>query len=215
MQLLHGLANEILAPTVNSETKRVKYYKQSYHTARLVMTLLSAPQLLLPYGDYNFPFKSAKDMFVGYTMFDAWTGNQDRHSENWGIIASSRGLELTPTYDHASSLGRNENDEKRLIRLQTKDFGQSVDHYVTKARSALFKNAKDPKPLSTIEAFLECSRQSPDAADFWLDKLEKISDLDIQNVFLRIPTEFITTPAAQFAIKMLDLNKARLLETRK
>lgn len=53
--------------------------------------------------------------------FDAWIANTDRHAENWGIIAKSNNINvLAPTFDQASSLGRNESDENRIKRMQTK-----------------------------------------------------------------------------------------------
>ena len=207
------LGNEIIGPMVNTEAARERFYKQSYHTARLVMTVLASSNVKPPEMDPAFPFPQSKDMFVGYILFDAWIGNQDRHSENWGLIVSQdSSIGLAPTYDHASSLGRNESDEKRLIRLRTKDKGQSIDYYVTKATSALYKGSKDPKPLSTLDAFTECARHSPTAAAYWLDKLNQVQIEDVATIFTQIPRSFITEVAVEFAIKMLEINKKRLLD---
>ena len=58
------------------------------------------------------------DMFVGYLMLDALIGNTDRHHENWGIMTGrGRPQVLAPTYDHASSLGRELSDQKRQARM--------------------------------------------------------------------------------------------------
>jgi hypothetical protein len=54
-------------------------------------------------------------------MLDALIGNTDRHHENWGLVlqgtSDHQDLRLAPTFDHASSLGRNETDERREARL--------------------------------------------------------------------------------------------------
>jgi hypothetical protein len=45
-------------------------------------------------------------------MLDAWIGNGDRHHLNWGLVRNKltpniiETIHLAPTYDHASSLGR-------------------------------------------------------------------------------------------------------------
>jgi len=55
---------------------------------------------------------SAAEVFCGYLVLDAWIGNTDRHHENWAVIARGQERILAPTYDHASSLGRNESETK-------------------------------------------------------------------------------------------------------
>jgi len=50
-------------------------------------------------------------------VLDAVIGNTDRHHENWGILLRRTkrrwmGM-LAPTFDHASSLGRELRDETR------------------------------------------------------------------------------------------------------
>jgi serine/threonine protein kinase HipA of HipAB toxin-antitoxin module len=95
-------------------------------------------------------------VFVGYLLLDALIGNQDRHHENWGLIkAPGAGLSLSPTFDHASSLGRNELDAERIERLTTKDSGRGVAHYVRRARSGLYRTQSSRAPLTTLDAFLE------------------------------------------------------------
>ncbi|MEG3898961.1 MULTISPECIES: hypothetical protein [unclassified Microcoleus] len=53
-------------------------------------------------------------------MLDAWIGNTDRHHENWGFVEVRASktpqviAHLAPTYDYASSLGREHS--KRLER---------------------------------------------------------------------------------------------------
>lgn len=68
--------------------------------------------------------KTASDFFVGYLMFDALISNQDRHNENWGMIITSKGdTHLAPSYDHGASFARNESDETRKLRLESRDKG--------------------------------------------------------------------------------------------
>ena len=80
----------------------------------------------------SFPnIKTASEFFVGYLMFDTLISNQDRHNENWGRIVTPKGMtHLAPSYDHGASLARNESDETRLRRLQSKDQGLQIATYV-------------------------------------------------------------------------------------
>mgnify|MGYP007046325814 CR=1 FL=1 len=45
---------------------------------------------------------------------------------------------LSPTFDHAASLGRNESIEKKSQRLMSKDRGQKVETYVKKSKSYFY-----------------------------------------------------------------------------
>lgn len=153
-------------------------------------------------------------MFVGYLMLDAWVGNQDRHHENWALMASG-GLCLAPTYDHASSLGRNEADGKRSARLTTRDPNQSIDAYVRKARSALFATSDAARPLLTLDAFRIAAQLEPRAGELWLDRLARIVPEETLALFRRIPTDRISQLGIQFAQRMLGLNQHRLLGLRR
>jgi hypothetical protein len=78
--------------------------------------------------------------FVGYLLFDVLIGNTDRHHENWGIMVQrDQGrprLHLAPSFDHASSLGRELADDRRIARMKTNDRRSDIGAYAEKARSA-------------------------------------------------------------------------------
>ncbi|WNN88943.1 hypothetical protein [Gloeocapsopsis dulcis] len=145
---------------------------------------------------------------------DAWIGNTDRHHENWAFISVDDKIYLAPTYDHASSLGRNESDEKRQKRLTTSDYGFSIQAYVEKCTSALYAKNSDKKPLTTFDAFFRASQEYPNAAKAWLNNLAKVSSNDTLELFERIPSNLITETAINFAQKILELNQFRLLKLR-
>lgn len=156
--------------------------------------------------------KTVSEVFVGYLMLDALVGNQDRHDENWGLILSSNGsLTLAPTFDHASSLGRNEQDAERLDRLTTRDQGRSVERYVERAKSALYR-AVGEKPLTTLAAFQDAAKLVPEAGKYWLQRLEATNIADYRRIFDNVPATEITEPARDFALRMLEINRIRLLQ---
>ncbi len=102
------------------------------------MAVLRNRQIKLPIGRTGFAnVETARDVFVGYLMFDAWIANQDRHHENWGLVVTLETTHLAPSYDHASSLGSGETDTDREDRLSPSDKRRSVERYVERAVSAL------------------------------------------------------------------------------
>lgn len=211
-RLVHG--NELLAKLV-SDYEREKRFRARQHTVAVVMGIMRFPEIRLPLESVPVEqIKNAASMFVGYLMLDALVGNQDRHHENWGLILLSEGgVTLAPTFDHASSLGRNETDEERVARLTTRDQGRSVEKYVERAKSAFFHTPTSEKPFTTLEAFQEAAKLIPEARDYWLKRLAATGLADYSGIFDNIPPQEITEPARGFALKMLEVNRNRLLHS--
>ncbi|MDP2256916.1 MAG: hypothetical protein Q8K05_12810, partial [Polaromonas sp.] len=140
-RLVHG--NELLSAYVADYGHTdAKLYRRREHTLRRVVGYLKASAEILgaPYGfQRTDSIRNALDVFIGYLMFDCWIANQDRHDQNWAVLRTSDGNSyLAATFDHGSSMGRNESDIKRQRMLDTKDLGQHISAYATKARSALY-----------------------------------------------------------------------------
>jgi len=211
-RLIHG--NELLVKLTDNYNETMQY-RARQHTVRLVMVVTGAEFVKYPLGwDVPVVFQCPNDVFVGYLMIDALVSNQDRHHENWGMIYIGDGLHLALSYDHASSLGRNENDQNMIERLTTLDYGRSVDSYIRRAKSAFYDTHGGDRPLGTLAAFQESVNISPIAGAYWLDKLEQVSQADFEELFRQIPNGIISETAIEFALKMLELNTQRLLSTR-
>lgn len=161
---------------------------------------------------------TAKQIFLGYLMLDAWIGNTDRHHENWATVRRVEDGVLTdrlaPTHDHAASLGCILLDNEKREKLTTRDKNRTVETYAAspKARSAIFENETDTKPLPLIEAFRAASAHNPQASKIWLKKLENVTIEAVREVFERIPEERISEVSKEFSIRMLEINRQRLLE---
>lgn len=209
------MGNELLAD-IHSDYPIHKRYKVQDHTLGRILALLSNQDYLLPlnWQPPSDAIQSAVDVFLGYLMLDAWIANQDRHHENWGVIYHDGKIHLAPTYDHAASMGQNESDDKRKELLTTKDQGRHISRYIEKARSAIYLNQFETKPLLTLDVFQQLAAKRPRAAQFWLQRLGDISSEQCQNIFNRISPTEITTTAAKFAMKLLELNRNRLLEVK-
>lgn len=218
----HGnliLGNEILVeiyPDYPEDTRDL-----SHHTIDLIFGALD--WLEIEYSEIFMPLnwepleniKKVKHTFIGYLLLDAWIGNSDRHHENWGFVELDKKLYLAPTYDHASSLGRNESDQKREARLKAQDRGYSVGAYADKCQSYLYTNIGNRQRIKTFEAFCEAAKFYPQAACIWLDRLGNISADDTLRLFKRVPENRISPIAVKFAQSILTHNRDRLLNFRK
>ena len=155
--------------------------------------------------------KNAYDVFIGYIMLDTLISNQDRHNENWGAIVAKDGkVSLAPSFDHAASLGRNESDEKREGRLNTKLESYSVKAYVNKCKSYFYH---ENKRLKTIEAFDLFASMSIDAALEWVDRLKNIDRNSVEIILSGIPESIMTNFSKKFCMEIIMENKTRLLES--
>jgi len=207
--LVHG--NEILAKIDGRYDGTLKY-KARLHK---VSTVLAALKSFGFDNDHiHTDISNGAEMFVGYLMLDALIGNTDRHHENWAIISNGGREYLAPSYDHASSLGRELRDEKRNIRLTTTDRNQSIEFYASKAPSALYGGEARSKTLTTLETFQIAHRKLPNAANYWLNRLNDLDVEMINAIVARIPLSVMSTEAFGFAKKMLSFNRDRLLKCR-
>lgn len=204
-ELVHG--NDILNGLVPTYP-REKKYNVSEHTLATVLPVFSDLDIQMPLRWTSPPLvKSAVDTFVGYLLLDAWIGNGDRHHENWGVIRTQSADYLAPTYDHASSLGRELLEKDVQKRLQN----QTIESYLRKNYSAFYEKAIDHKPLKTIEAFQLAAKSHPLAARAWLIQLSNISSDWITNLLAKIPDSLMSSMARDFASQLLILNQERLL----
>jgi hypothetical protein len=128
-----------------------------------------------------------------YLAFDALIGNVDRHHENWGILRRpfQQGWKgrLAPSFDHASSLGRELRDEggKQSRRRYLEELG--VEVYARRALGAIFideTRKRGPSPLELVTWCLGRSEFRP----FFEPALDKVVKFDVsflESVLARIP----------------------------
>lgn len=211
--------NEVLFRRDASYPKKEKKTKK--HSVETIFTTFEPLEVQLPTGMLPHDITTAQQVFLGYLMLDVWIGNTDRHHENWAMIRQSQdGIfinRLAPTHDHAASLGCMLQDKDRYERLTTKDKNRRIEAYVNsaKARSAIYGDATDTKPLTLIDAFRAASLHNPQATGIWLKQLEHVIIKDVWEVFERIPKERISGEAKEFALRMLEINRERILRLKR
>lgn len=209
------MGNELLGQFVTEyEGSTDPYGRNRLHTCENVLRRLEAYQP--PDGFEPLPgVATGADVFLGYLMLDMLIGNSDRHHENWACIAASNGtkVRLAPTYDHASSLGRELKNERREAQLTTKDQNQTVEAYARKARSGLYRGPQDNRPMTVQEAVQAAATRRTEAARTWLRCFQNGAEDAVREGFARLPAERTHVSHAQFAERMVSYNLRRLTET--
>ncbi|WP_141217789.1 phosphatidylinositol kinase [Bordetella genomosp. 7] len=217
-RIVHG--NEVLAVVHSGNNRVAARERHRQHTITAVMSYLRAGSgnrsIRPPLGfDPTDHISSPLDVFVGYLMFDVWIGNQDRHDQNWGVSRSAANQEvrLLPSYDHGSSLNRNEADHVLTERLTTRDIGRHISTHARKARSALFPRTEESntKALLTSEAFEYAARLRPKAAREWIERLAAVDDERVAGTIEAMPEAWMSDAAKRFVQEYLRLNRLHIL----
>ncbi len=155
---------------------------------------------------------TALDVFTGYVLLDAWTANQDRHHENWGVLWDGRKeIMLAPTFDHGAALARNLTDDERKERLTTKDAIRQVPFFAARARSAFFEDVTASRPLTTCGAWRAFAARSPGAAAVWRARLLAVDAPTVQEVLDAIPPARMSGVCREFTMALLMENRRRIL----
>ena len=207
--LVHG--NELLGRITGYD--RNKRQRQSDHTLENIMAAVRAY------------FPEREDILNGvltdlaaYLVLDALIGNTDRHHENWGLVLSYGSLGggvqrvghlwVAPSFDHASSLGRELRDARRQVYLD----GGSVAGYVQRGRGGIYLRSNDPfgaNPLHLVEVSV---RTYP---DYFRQALRQIAETPIatlEAVVDDVPEARITRPARELAREILKYNHSALIQ---
>ena len=208
--LIHG--NEILCAVVSDYPKAdgSRFRRIPAHTVDRVLGQCATVRVPDPWEPVPPGIENAADVMVGYLLFDAWIANTDRHDENWGWIADPGvSLRLAPTYDHSSSLGRNEPDDRRAMKLRATALEHSVEGYALRAPSGLY--GENGKQMRVIEAFRRAAQLRPAAASVWLGRLARLAPTQWETAVARVPDDWITPVARRFAIGILSATRKHLL----
>ena len=203
LALFHG--NQLLEVTVQDYDPE-RRYRQTFHTLDNVWQTLEQA-FAEPEGVRN-----AKLEFAEYLILDAVIGNTDRHHENWGLlIGRTEGgwqVRLAPSFDHASSLGRELSDTRR-DRVLTEG---RVGAYSERAPGGIYWSADDRNGPSPLELVRRAVRVYPDYFRPGLLKLEMLTENNIMEIVNRIPADWMTDSQRAFAVALMQYNLEQLSE---
>ncbi|MCF6312379.1 MAG: HipA domain-containing protein [Verrucomicrobiales bacterium] len=209
--LVHG--NEILAGTIDDYDKD-KIMGQADHNIGNVVKVLerwfSGPEA----GEV------AANRVVGYLLLDALIGNTDRHHENWGIVghpihhdkegeSADFVVEIAPTFDHASSLGRELLDERREAILNEQG---ALVRYIGKARGGIFENSNARKGMSPMGLVELIAERYPEFFKPWQRRLAEIDEAYYSSIVNRVPESWMNECSKNFALAFLSETRKLLLQ---
>ena len=205
-ELIHG--NEILAWVMSNYDVDARF-GQSQHTLDNIWTALDKVFLMPEAGEI------AKRSFAGYLILDALIGNTDRHHENWGILRRRTGNGwngfLAPSYDHASSLGRELQDERRNLLLSENRVGA----YAERGHGGIFWSEQAPRGPSPLKLVHQAIGKYPTLFQIPIERLERVSDDLLREIVQRIPVHWMSAPARLFAVEQMCYNLSELNKLRK
>jgi hypothetical protein len=206
--LVHG--NELLGRIIGYD--RNKRQRQSDHTLETIMAAIRAY------------FPEREDILNGvltdlatYLVLDALIGNTDRHHENWGLVLSYHSedgpekvghLWVAPSFDHASSLGRELTDLRRHELLKS----GSIGGYVRRGRGGIYLRNDDrfgANPLHLVEVSV---RTYPDYFGRALRKVAETPFSAIEMAVDDVPDSRITPPSRDLAREILKYNHSALIK---
>ena len=199
--LYHG--NQVLERVIQGYDPD-KQFRQSNHTLANIWQAMNEifvqPEAV----------KSALLRMAEYIVLDAVIGNTDRHHENWGILRKRvgdgwKGV-IAPSFDHASSLGRELMDAHRERLLAENRVGA----YAERGRGAIYLSDDDrrgPSPLQLVR------QSAADYPEYFLPALSKLANLNndlMAQLVNRIPQCWMTPTARDFSCVLMRYNHEEL-----
>lgn len=204
-ELVHG--NQLLAGKVHGYNPDVKF-QQSDHTLSNIFHALE-----LTFQDAD-ALRQAKVQMAEYFVLDAVVGNTDRHHENWGLLLKRAGdgwqTLIAPSFDHASSLGRELRDEgqrKSRTRFVAED---KVGVYSENGRGGVYWTENDARGLSPLELIRRAHEEYPDIFAPALEKVRKINREMLTDLIARVPNDWMTQISREFALALMCYNCQQL-----
>ena len=151
----------------------------------------------------------AFDVFVGYLLLDALIANRDRHEQNWAVLRPQLlgpPMRLSPSYDHASSLGYNLTDEARRECVES---DIQLHRWASRGTAWRFEHSGKP-PTLLAHAMHGVQLASTEGADWWRSRIEAADLTPLKTSLAECRIWGMSDLAVTFAYRLLDLNLRRL-----
>lgn len=203
--LVHG--NELLAGSVK-DYEVAKTFRQSDHT---IASIRQAIDWILP----SELAEAALKQLASYMVLDALIGNTDRHHENWGLKLlleldpTTAKISVAPSFDHASSLGREFQDSKRAALLA----GDQVVRYVNRGRGGIYRDPTASRGENPLRLVRLAARAYPEYFREALERVAALTPATISQIISSLPDDRASAVAKQFAEAMVLYARGILVET--
>lgn len=153
----------------------------------------------------------------GFVVLDALILNTDRHHENWAVFRrlSPRDSRvehwLAPSFDHASSLGRELTPD--TLRQWRKE-GHRVRWYAERGRGAVFRKPEGRKGANPLQLAELARRRWPEYVEPWIERLRAVGLHPLLSTVERAPHECMSDEHRWFVRELLEYSYGRLTESR-
>ena len=202
-RLYHG--NDLLREVIEGYEGPGRLRAPEHNVANIVKALRN-----LRAGGNGGDLEQTLSGLASYAILDGLIRNTDRHHENWGMIYddATRTYFLAPSYDHATSLGRNLTDDNRRNRLSSNG---GVLAYLTGAVGRTFVDPgrkRGTSPLLLAQLICLCR---PDLTQPVLRRLYDTPARDFRRIINRVPSAIMSRDARKFAYQMVAVARVELL----
>lgn len=202
--LIHG--NELLASTVSGYDKNKKQRQTDHTLPRIVeaITLFMGKRRR----------RSALNVLAGYLLLDALVGNVDRHHENWGVVLDRKKdpeniLWISPSFDHASSLGRELTPEKLAAHMAS---DQGVERYISKARGGIYLHENDARGAAPMHLVLSARKAYPQYFEAWKAPFIALDIHRVEGILSRMPDDWMRHDQKEFVLRVMRTTHRLLME---
>ncbi len=201
--LVHG--NVLLAGFVTGYD-RTKQRKQTDHTLNNILKVL----------ERLFPNAAERDLafgrLAGYMVLDGLILNTDRHHENWAVLRTTQAgdvvtHEVAPSFDHASSLARNEPPAK-LTEWLKEDW--RAQWYAERATGGIYLGEKEQDGANPLKLLEVAVRRWPGYFRPWLASVEKLERGQLDGLVDRVPPGMMTAESKAFVKGLLAFTLSRI-----
>lgn len=201
--LLHG--NQMLEVIIAGYDPERRSH-QSHHTLKNIWKVVEAVFVNPERA------REAKCTIAGYIVLDALIGNTDRHHENWGVLWQLDGngwmVDMAPSFDHASSLGRELMDCRRDQLMEENRVGD----YAEKGHGALYWTGNKSRGPSPLELVRQATRNYPEFFRPVATNLASVGEDTVRQIVHLIPSGWMSSSERRFAITLMNDNYKKLRE---
>ena len=197
----------------SSDAKRVVHARVGTTGAETLEALARREGVSLTQALRNL-LDEAKERMAEYLVLDAVIGNTDRHHENWGILRKRMPKGWTgmvaPSFDHASSLGRELLDEGPGRSRQRILAEGRIGQYAEKAPGAIYWDWTDRRGVSPLELVRRGAEAHPETFTRALQMLDKLKEEDLRGIVGRVPAGWMSETSRIFVVELTCYNLKQL-----
>ena len=214
--LWHG--SEILSLAVGNYQPHLRFGQREHNVKNIVAAW---QEITITRRIRPMPFWDVElEKLMSYALLDGLIGNTDRHHENWmlifvldnsesPILFPEFTVEVLPSFDHASSLGRELSDERRLQIMDS----SSMLHYLHRGRGGVYVDSNRQHSPSALRLAQLLCRWKPEFAEKTLNDIEAVPSTTFRSVIDKVPPDFMSDTAKEFAYQAVTTSKTELMRS--